>query len=160
MSEIVNDLNDERAQRMSPAYLRVSAAGNLQRAVAYLRVSAPGLDRITALVEQQNALQRFADDAGFKIGRWYIAGDDGAESDVTALSRLLGDVATEGCEFNVVLVWNYSRLSRNAAGLAEVKRRLLEHGVQLVSAADTPAFGALARQLAELTGTLDDEATA
>ena len=144
MSESLNEMNGEGAQRMSLAYVRASADGRLQRVVAYLRVSADGLDRIVALVEQQNTLQRFADDAGYDIVGWYVEGE-GVELDVTALSRLLDDVVSDGREFNAVLVWNHSRLSRNVAQLAEVKRTLREHGVALVSAADTLGLGALAR---------------
>ena len=110
-----------------------------------------------ALVEQQNALQRFADEAGYKVVGWYLEGD-GVEVTEPALSRLMADVVSEGREFNAVLVWNYSRLSRNAAELAELTRKLREHGVDLVSVADGSRLSAWERQLAELNDGPDEEA--
>ncbi len=58
---------------------------------------------------------------------------------------LVEDVASEGRECNAVLVWNYSRLSRNAAELAEVKLTLREQGIDLVSVADGSHFAAFER---------------
>ena len=75
--------------------------------------------------EEQNAIGRFADGAGYEIGGWYIEGD-GVELSETALSRLMADVVSEGREFNAVLVWNYSRLSRKAAKLVELPLQLRE----------------------------------
>ena len=138
-------------------YLKSSAEGEVQIAIAYLRTSAEGVQRVVALVEQQNALQRFADDAGYKVVGWYVEGDR-VELNETALSRLMADVVTEGREFNAVLVWNHSRLSRNAVELAEVMRTLREHGVDLVSVANGSHFIALERQLDELNDGLAEEA--
>ena len=76
----------------------------------------------------------------------------------TARSRLMADVVSEGREFNAVLVWDHSRLSRNAVELADVRRTLREHGVDLVSVADGSHFMALERQLDELNDGLAEEA--
>ena len=84
----------------------------MQIAVAYLRTSARGVERALALVEQQTAVQRFADAAGYKVVGWYVEGD-GVEVTEPALSQLMADVVPEGREFNAVLVWNYRRLSQN-----------------------------------------------
>ena len=138
-------------------YLRVSAEGRVRIALAYLRTSAEGVQRVVALVDQQNAAQRFADGAGYKVVGWYVEGD-GVDLNETALSRLMADVVTEGREFNAVLVWDHSRLSRNAAELAELTRKLREHGVDLVSVADGSHFADLERQLAELNDGLDEAA--
>ena len=124
--------------------------------MAYLRTSAEGDERDLALVEQQNALQRFADEAGYKVVHWYVDAD-GVEVPEAALSRLMADVVSEGRKFNAVLVWNHSRLSRNAAELAELTRKLREQGVDLVSVADGSHFAALERQLDELNDGLDEE---
>ena len=70
----------------------------------------------------------------------------------------MGDVVSEGRKFNAVLVRNYSRLSRNAAELAELTRKLREHGVDLVSVADGTWLSAWERQLVELSGAVDEEA--
>ena len=110
-----------------------------------------------AMVEQQNALQRFADEAGYKVVHWYVDGD-GVEVPEPALSRLMADVVSEGRDFNAVLVWNYSRLSRNAAEFAELTRKLRENGIDLVLASESARLGALDRQLDQLTDALDEEA--
>ena len=81
---------------------------------------------------------------------WYVEGDE-VQLDVAALSRLMSDVVSEGREFNAVLVWNYSRLSRNAAEFAELRRTLLEISVGYP---ECPAWCCLA----ELADGLDDEA--
>ena len=141
---------------LSLVYLRVSEDAQVQIAVAYLRTSAEGAQRALALVEQQNALQRFADEAGYKVVGWYVEGD-GVEVTEHALSLLMADVVSEGRAFNAVLVWNYSRLSQNAAELAELTRKLREHGVDLVSVADSSSLIGWERQLAELSRAADVE---
>ena len=157
MSEKLNDFGGPSPDRLSLVHPKVSAEGEVQIAVAYLRTAAAGVQGVVALVDQQNALQRFADGAGYKVVGWYVEGD-GVELNETALSRLMADVVSGGREFNAVLVWNHSRLSRNAAELAELTRKLREHGVDLVSVADGSHFADLERQLAELNDGLDEEA--
>ena len=93
----------------------------------------------------------------YRVVRWYVDGD-GVEVPEPGLSRLMADVVSEGREFNAVLVWNYSRLSRNAAEFVELRRTLREHGVDLVSVADGSHLSAWERQLAELSGAADEEA--
>ena len=153
MVEKFDELHGSGAGRLRLLYLRVSAEGQVQRAVAYLRVAA---ENIAALVEQQNMLQRFADANGYDVVQWYVEGY-GVEMERNALSRLLADVASEGRDFNAVLVWNYSRLARNARRLSEISNTLRTNGVELVSVADDLCFADLERQLAALTGDLDDE---
>ena len=157
MTEKLNETQGTGPDGATLLYLRVSAEGRVQRAVAYVRTSATGAERALALIAQQNALQQFADDAGYEIGGWYMEGD-GVELNETTLSRLMADVVVEGREFNAVLVWNYSGLSGNAAELAELTRKLREHGVDLVSVADGSRLSAWERQLAELNDGPDEEA--
>ena len=157
MTEKLNEMEGTGPARPTLVYLRVSEDGQLQIAVAYLRTSAEGAQRALAMVEQQNALQRFADEAGYKVVHWYVDGD-GVEVLEPALSRLMADVVSEGRDFNAVLVWNHSRLSRNAAEFVELRRTLREHGVDLVSASESARLGALERQLDQLTDALDEEA--
>ena len=157
MTEKLNETEATGPDRATFLYLRVSEDGQLQVAVAYLRTSAEGDERALALVEQQNALQRFADEASYKVVHWYVDAD-GVEVLEPALSRLMADVVSEGRRFNAVLVCNYSRLSRNAAELTELKRKLREHGVDLVSVADGSRLSGWERQLAELSGAADEEA--
>ena len=157
MTEKLNETQGTGPDGATLLYLRVSEDGQLQIAVAYLRTSAEGAQRALALVEQQNALQRFADEAGYEVVHWYVDGD-AVEVTEPALSRLMADVVSEGREFNAVLVWNYSGLSGNAAELAELTRKLREHGVDLVSVADGSRLSAWERQLAELNDGPDEEA--
>ncbi len=157
MTEKLNETEATGPDRATFLYLRVSADGQLQVAVAYLRTSAEGDERALALVEQQNAIQQFADEAGYKVVHWYVDAD-GVEVPEPALSRLMADVVSEGRKFKAVLVWDHSRLSQNAAELAKVSRTLREQGIDLVSVADGSHFVALERQLAELNEGLDEEA--
>ena len=157
MTEKLNETEATGPDRATFLYLRVSEDGQLQVAVAYLRTSAEGDERDLALVEQQNAIQQFADEAGYKVVHWYVDAD-GVEVPVPALSRLMADVVSEGRRFNAVLVWDHSRLSRNAAELAKVSRTLREQGVDLVSVADGSRLSGWERQLAELNEGLDEEA--
>ena len=157
MTEQLNESGGSGPDRLSLVYLRVSAEGQVQIAVAYLRTSAEGVQRVVALVDQQNAVQRFADANGYQVVGWYLEGD-GAELDETALSRLMSDVVSEDRVFNAVLVWDHPRLSRNTPEFADVRRTLREHGVDLVSVADASHFMALERELRELNDAVDEEA--
>ena len=82
MSERFDELNEAGAAGLSLAYLNVAADGHVKRAVAYLRVAVQGLEGMATLVEQQNAVQRFADAAGYDVGRWYVE-DDGVAPEAT-----------------------------------------------------------------------------
>ena len=158
MNDKLKETQDTGPHGATLLYLRVSAEGQVQRAVAYVRTSATGAERALALVEQQNALQRFADAAGYKVVGWYVEGDGvGVEVTEPALSQLMADVVPEGREFNAVLVWNYRCLSGNPAELAELKRKLREHGVDLVLVADGSSLIGWERQLAALSGAADVE---
>ena len=157
MTETLNETQGTGPDGATLLYLRVSSEGRVQRAVAYVRTSATGAERALALIAQQNALQQFADDASYEIGGWYMEGD-GVELNETTLSRLMADVVVEGREFNAVLVWNYARLGRDRAELAELRRKFREHGVGLVSATQSGSSDAFERQLAAMYKALGDEA--
>ena len=131
VSERFDEMNESGNQGRTLVYLRVAADGQVKRAVAYLRVFAHGFERVAALIKQQIGIQRVADDAGYEVVRWYEEGD-GVELDRSALGQLLGDVFRDDREFNTVLVWNSSRLSRDDVRLAELQQTLCEHGVDLV----------------------------
>ena len=158
MNDKLKETQDTGPDGLSLVYLRVSEDAQVQIAVAYLRTSARGAERALALVEQQNAVQRFADAAGYKVVGWYVEGDGvGVEVTEPALSQLMADVVLEGRAFNAVLVWNYRCLSGNPAELAELKRKLREHGVDLVLVADGSSLIGWERQLAALSGAADVE---
>ena len=157
MNDKLKETQDTGPNGLSLVYLRVSEDAQVQIAVAYLRTSARGAQRALALVEQQNAVQRFADAAGYKVVHWYVEGD-GVGVTEPALSQLMADVVPEGRAFNAVLVWNYRRLSGNPAELAELRRAFSEHGVDLVSVSESDWLRSFERQLAEVNGTLEEEA--
>ena len=105
-----------------------------RRAAAYLRVNTVGAAAWTQLVEQQNAVQGFADATGLEVCRWYVdraSGSAGAEK--PALDRLLADAASDCRDFDRVMVWSFSRLSRNRTQFVAVCRALADCGVALVS---------------------------
>ena len=57
----------------------------------------------------------------------------------------------------MLLVWDYPRLSRSLARLAEITRTLREHGVEPVSVADRHRVADWGRQLDERFGVPHDE---
>ena len=156
MNEKLNESGVSGPDRLTLVHLKVSADGEVQRAVAYLRNSVQGFERVAALVEQQNALQRFAEGAGYDVVQWYVEGD-GFEMDGDVLSQLLEAAGVEDREFDVVLIWDYSRLSRNATRFAEIMRRLREQGVEVVFASENVRLAELQRQVEELADGHDDE---
>ena len=149
MNDKLKETQDTGPDGLSLVHLRVSEDAQVQIAVAYLRTSARGAERALALVEQQNAAQRFADAAGHKVVGWYVDGD-GVEVTEPALSQLMADVVPEGREFNAVLVWNYRRLSGNMAEFTELGRTFREHGVDLISVSESGWLRSFERQLAEV----------
>ena len=114
-----------------------------------------GAERAAALIAQRDALQRFADDAGYQVVRWYEEGP-GVELEGSVLDQLLADVVSEGREFNAVLVLNWSRLSRDRFRMVQIERTLRAHGMDLVSVTESPRLDAWERQLVGLKGTLGD----
>ena len=145
----------------TPLHSRTSEDGQLQVAVAYLRSAVGGDQGVLALVEQQNAIQRFADDTSYKVIGWYVEGNK-FELKETVLSRLMSDVVYEGREFNTVLVSNPSRLSRSFFERAAVMLTLREHGVDLVSVSGSgseapPSILRMLAELAELNDGVDAE---
>ena len=156
MNEKLNESGVSGPDRLTLVHLKVSADGEVQRAVAYLRNSVQGFERVAALVEQQNALQRFAEGAGYDVVQWYVEGD-GFEMDGDVLSQLREAAGVEDREFDVVLIWDYSRLSRNATRFAEIMRRLREQGVEVVFASENVRLAELQRQVEELADGHDDE---
>ena len=146
----------ERFDGLSSTCLKVEKDGSVPRAVAYLRVSARGGRRAAALIEHQNALQRFAEEAGYDVVGWHVE-NEGVELAGAALDRLLEAVAEDGREYNAVLVWSYSPLSRNPVRVGELRKRLEALGVELVTVADRQSVAHLERQLGEMAGSFDDE---
>ena len=69
MNDKLKETQDLGPDGFSLVYLKVSEDAQVQIAVAYLRTSARGAERALALVEQQTAVQRFADCGRLQGGR-------------------------------------------------------------------------------------------
>ena len=119
-----------------PLYSLVSSKGQEpMRAVAYLRVAAADADSARRLLEQREAVSRFAESSGYEVVRWYV--DTGStNTGLPELDQLMADAAVEKRGFDYVLVWSYSRLSRRLAELARLRRTLEDLGVEVVSASE------------------------
>jgi len=137
VSEEINQTNGMPEPERIPLYCRVSVDGQEpMRAVAYLRVSADEAHRARQLLEQQVAVNRFAESVGYQVVRWYV--DIGtADSETSALDQLMAEAALEKRGFDYVLVRSFSRLSRRPDDLARLRRSLEDLGVELVSASET-----------------------
>ena len=122
------------------------------RLAGYLRVSATGSDAAMYLVEQQNAVQRFADEGGHEVSRYYLdSGSDGrTPGTALRLDQLLEDAKSDECDFNAVVVWSFSRLSRDITRFAAVRQTLADYGIVLVSITETSNAGGFERALQDL----------
>ena len=137
MSENLNQLNEASEPGRVAVYSRVSAANQAPvRAVAYLRVSADESQRARQLVAQQEGVNRFAGDAGYEMVRWY-ADTGAAGSHQPAMTRLIGDANSTERDFDLVIVWSFSRVSRNPREFAQLRRTLAEAGVRIISATES-----------------------
>ena len=111
-----------------------------RRVAAYLRVNADGVVGGTQLIEQQNAVQRFADENGLEVYHWYVeTGSGSAGAEHPALDRLLADVASDARDFDRLVVWSLSRLGRSRVRLAAACRELADCGVALISVSEAAA---------------------
>lgn len=106
----------------------------MKRAVIYIRVST--LDQARegySLAAQRHALQEWAVRHGYAIV--YVYADEGISGrDIAhrpAMKQLLADVQTG--EYDAVLVWALSRLTRSVADLYDTWDTLQAHGVELIS---------------------------
>ena len=80
------------------------------------------------------AIDRLAGELGVRVARWYVdVGSDGRSLERPALRQLMAEARSGDGGFDRVLVYGLDRLSRNAADLANVRDRLADAGVELVS---------------------------
>ena len=91
--------------------IKANGNGRPINAVGYLRCSTDKQE--TSVDDQRTAVQRYADEHGYKILRFYI--DDGISGDATEkrldFLRLMGD-ATDKADFKAILVWDQDRFGR------------------------------------------------
>lgn len=117
-----------------------------RRAALYCRVSTDEqADRGTSLSDQQTRCERYAAEAGWAVTERFIDdGFSGATTDRPALRRLLSSAA-DGV-FDVVVVTDPDRLSRDLVDGLVIERDLASAGVEIVYLVQ-PAMSTLERQL-------------
>jgi DNA invertase Pin-like site-specific DNA recombinase len=111
----------------------VKSNGHLVPAVGYLRASTDKQE--TSITDQQKHVQRYAEDKGYKLLRWYT--DDGISGDDTerrvGFRRMMAD-ATNGADFKAIICWDQSRFGRFSPQEASYWTfPLTKVGVQLVT---------------------------
>ena len=120
--------------------------GKDRRVAGYIRnSSANPVDSQLSIAAQKDRMKKFAQANGFEIVGWYVdGGDDDAEDDASegsgslpALDALLADARSPGRGFDTVLVWKFSRLSRNALEFITIESVLEKFGVTVTSVTET-----------------------
>ena len=102
--------------------------------VGYVRVSAVTDDMADHVEAQKTAIQRFVEDRGGVVVRWYVDEDITGEGlDGPTLQRMLTDAESGAGGFPRVFVSSLNRLVRNASDFDSVMRRLTDAGVAVVS---------------------------
>src|SRR5437899_1970944 len=81
-------------------------------AVGYLRRSTDKQE--ASIPDQTKAVQRYADEKGYRILRWYtddaISGDDTANR--LGFRQMLADAREERADFKAILCWDQDRFGR------------------------------------------------
>lgn len=113
--------------------------------VIYLRVSSEQqVERELSIPAQREALQRYADERGWKIVDEYVDEAKSAKTDARPeFQRMIAAAQQPLKNFEAIVVHKFDRFSRNRADHAVYKALLKKHGVIVVSAsepvdADTP----------------------
>ena len=102
--------------------------------VGYVRLSPVTDDVVDHVEAQKMAIQRFVEERGGVVVRWYVDEDITGEGlDGPALQRMLTDAESGAAGFPRVFVWSLHRLSRNAPDYDSVLLRLTDAGVVVVS---------------------------
>ena len=102
------------------------------KAAAYIRVSSANQNSLSGMDGQRNAIQGFASKHGLKIVCFYEAfgSGHGAES---VCQRLLEDVQSGGREFDMILVYQHSRLTRDRGVFLSAMNVFEDQGIPVVS---------------------------
>ena len=117
-----------------------------RRAAGFIRnSSANQVDAQRSIAAQKDAIQRFAQANGLEIVGWYVnGGDDDAEDDASegsgslpAREALLADARSPERVFDTVLVWKFSRLSRNTLEFVTIVSVFEKSGVTVTSVTET-----------------------
>lgn len=110
-----------------------AARSTRTKAVGYLRCSTDKQE--ASIPDQRKAVQKYADDNGYEIVRWYI--DDGISGDDTerrAGFLSMHHVACNGRDFDCIIVWDQDRFGRfNSMQAGYYIYPLMKAGVKLVT---------------------------
>ena len=114
-------------------YVRVSFEDEERMRVAiYVRSATQSAEGTAALLKQLEAATRYADEAGYQVVRTYIE-TGAAGPEWPAVAQLLDDAASSERDFDAVVVWSFSRLSRNVQRFIALRRTLSDGGVRVMS---------------------------
>ena len=114
------------------------AEGQNIRAVGYVRVSEEGDDAGQSVAAQQAQIQQAADERSIPVVDWHIdRGFGGNSMDRPALRTLLDAAESSERAFDLVLVWDLSRLSGSQDDFAEILSRLRASGVEVTSVTES-----------------------
>ncbi|MBS3849766.1 recombinase family protein [Devosia sp. BSSL-BM10] len=106
------------------------------RVAAYLRVSTVRqADGEVSLPSQQHQIEAFCKSRNWEIVSVFVdAGASGTNPTRTELTRMLDLACSSERPFDAIIVHSYSRLYRDLIGMETAAKRMLEVGVDLVSA--------------------------
>ena len=122
----------------------------------YIRVS-PGntyADVQRSVAAQKQMLEKFTEEDGSGTIVWYVDIDDGIAP--PALQALLADAKAPNPGFDTVLVYKFSRMSRNLVNNIQIRAKLRESGVTVVSVSEPDAPTPTDRLIESVIQTMDE----
>ena len=123
---------------MSAELNEIPDEGQNIRAVGYVRVSEEADNSEQSVATQQDRIQQAADERNILVVDWHIdRGFGGNSMDRPALRTLLDAAESAGKPFDLVLVWDLSRLSRSQEDFMEILSRLRASGVDVTSVTES-----------------------
>ena len=121
---------------------------NPRPAAIYARVSSDRQDVALSIGGQLTALRKFAEDNGYVVVREYIdEAESGRSDDRPEFNRMIAEAQDADGPFEVILVWKFSRFTRNREHAVVYKSMLKRLNIRVLSisepAEDSPAGGLL-----------------
>ena len=105
-----------------------------QRAAIYVRVSSDSQDINNSVEAQIAECEAFAKRYNFIVIKIYIdEAETGLASNRPQFQEMVYDALSNEKPYGVILVWKFSRFSRDKVDNALYKNRLRKHGVQIIS---------------------------
>lgn len=119
-------------------------------AVGYIRVSLQGDDAHKSVDEQKRSINRYADERGIEIVKWYVDEGSGSGVERSSLQDLLTVARSPDHSFDEVLVWRMSWLIRSIPGFHAIRSELGESGVKLVSVTESDTNSPVSRSVDDI----------